>query len=142
MRKKVLLSLALMMGALMPAMAETLTVFEGEGTSTQVPIYGYYVDYFQKSEYVIHATELATMEAGAISSLQWTVTSPASGDWGAAVFQVYVKEVNESTISSFYGQDGATLVYEGSIDPTQNTITIPFDEPYLYEGGNLLVGVW
>ena len=142
MRKKVLLSLALMMGALMPAMAETLTVFEGTNTSTQVPIYGYYVDYFQKSEYVIPAPHLATMEAGAISSLQWTATSPASGSWGDAVFQVYVKEVNDSTITSFYGQDGATLVYEGSIDPTQNTITIPFNEPYLYEGGNLLVGVW
>ena len=130
------------MGALMPAMAETLTVYEGENTSSYVPIHGLYAENFLKCEYVIPATDLATMQGAVISSLQWTVSTPASGSWGDANFQVFVKEVDAATISSFSGLDGATIVYEGAIDGTQSTITIEFAEPYQYQGGNLLIGVY
>lgn len=47
--KKLLFSLVLAMGALLPALAQqTLTVCDGEATNSNVPIFGQYVDNYLK----------------------------------------------------------------------------------------------
>ena len=56
-------------------------------------------------------------------------------------FQVHVVEVADATTHSFNDLSTATLVYEGTLDGTQSTMTIPFTTPYNYQGGNLLVSV-
>ena len=56
---------------------------------------------------------------------------------------MFVKEVGATTLSAYSGTAGATVVYEGAIDPTAGTeVVIPFSQPYVYQGGNLLIGCY
>jgi hypothetical protein len=79
------------------------------------------------------------MADGTINSIKFYSTSPASDAW-TSTWQVFVGEVADATISDFYGP--GTIVYEGSLDGTQEEMEITFDAPYEYHGGNLLVGVY
>lgn len=118
---------------------EELTVHDGTATNGYVPCYGFYADAYLKCEMVYPAEELAAMAGASISSLTFYATSPATDPW-TGTWQVFVNEVANSTISDFAGP--GTVVYEGLLDGTQETMTVNFDTPYLYNGGNLLVGVY
>lgn len=125
------------------AAQETLTVYEdGEATSAYVPVYGFYGDAFNKCEFIIPSDELASMINGTISQMAFYLSSPATESWGDAQFQVFLKEVSETTLADFTGAEGATIVYEGALDGTGETMTIDFTSSYTYGGGNLLVGVY
>ena len=88
---------------------------------------------------VYPAAELADMANGTINSIKFYASTPASEAW-TSTWQVFVSEVADATISDFYGP--GTIVYEGSLDGTQEEMEITFDAPYEYHGGNLLVGVY
>ena len=142
MNKKLLSLLLFVMAAFTAAFAqETLTVYEGTATSSNVPIYGLYVDEYQRSETVYDAETLAAMTPGTtITGIEWFLnTTSATAAWQNVTFQVYMKEVNENTISEFSGTDGATIVYEGTI--SRDALALEFTTPYTYNGGHLLVGV-
>lgn len=125
------------------AAQETLTVYEdGEATSANVPVFGYYGDAFNKCEFIIPSDELGSMINGTISQMAFYLSSPATESWGDAQFQVFLKEVSETTLADFTGAEGATIVYEGALDGTGETMTIDFTSSYTYGGGNLLVGVY
>ncbi len=141
--KLLLFTLLCSLAAILPAKAETLTVYENEtATNGYVPIEGYWADSYLKSEFVIPSGEISEMTGGTITQLTWYLGTVANRDWGNAKFQVFIKEVESTSISAFSGTDGATIVYEGSLDGTQSTIPITFVTPYVYNGGNLLVGVY
>lgn len=125
-----------------PSAIVMLTVNDGTVTNSYVPIYGNYVDNYDKCEFIIPAATLESMSYGSISAMKFYLSTPASASWGAANFQVFMKEVDETTISTFYGMEDATLVYEGSIDGTQSEMLISFTTNYTYNGGNLLIGVY
>ena len=125
--------------------AINLTVYENEtSTSQYVPLYGYNGDYYQKTEFVIPATELTNMVGGSISEMKFYISGAAPTKvWGP--FEVFLKEVNLTSISGWQGTEGATTVYTGTFDGTSGTVTMTFngDTPtYTYNGGNLLVGVY
>jgi hypothetical protein len=143
MMKKLLLNVLLLLTMAIGAVAQSeLTVNDGTATSGYVPVYGYYADAYLKCEYVIPASALAEMNGGTITAMKYYLSSPASDSWGTANFQIFMKEVDQTTISAYAGPDGATIVYEGSLDGTQSEMAIDFDEAYAYNGGNLLVGVY
>jgi hypothetical protein len=121
-----------------------LTVHNGLTTNDRVPIYGFYADGSVKSEFVMPAAELSAMNGKDIYKLSFYLKQKASKSWGNARFQVFLKEVDFTSFSSttFNGNDGATIVYEGALDGTQNVMNIEFTTPYKYHGGNLLVGVY
>ena len=140
MRRKLILFLMLaLFGSSSFLRADELTVHDGTTTNNLVPLYGFYADAYLKCEMVYPATELTDMANGTISGLTFYTDSPASDAW-TATFQVFVAEVENATISDFAGP--GTIVYEGTLDGTQETMTITFNEPYAYNGGNLLVGVY
>ena len=128
----------LMMPAALKAQ-ETLTVFDGTTINSHVPVYGLYTDEYQKCEFVIPASQLQTMTNGAIGNMTFYLSNPASAAW-TGTFRVYLREVSETAISSYYGTDGATVVYQGTLDGTGTTMEVPFTQAYSYNGGNLLVG--
>ena len=121
---------------------KSLTVCDGTVTNDCVPVDGYYTDWYQKSEFIIPANKLLQLEDNTISKMTFYLSSPASGSWGSAKFKVFLKEVDATTISNYYGTTGATTVYEGPLDGTKSTMDIEFTTHYLYHGGNLLVGVY
>ena len=121
-----------------------LTVFDGTATETHVPIYGFDADYCLKSEMIMPAADLAPMTGSDINSMKWYITSPStqSGAWDGP-FTIFMKEVSGTTLSSYQGMDGATIVYQGAIDAhTTAEPYIEFTTPYRYNGGNLLIGVY
>lgn len=125
------------------AAQETLTVYEdGTATSAYVPVYGFYGDAYNKCEFIIPSDELGSMINGTISQMTFYLSSPAAESWGDAQFQVFLKEVSETTLADFTGAEGATIVYEGALDGTGETMTIDFTSSYTYGGNNLLVGVY
>ena len=121
---------------------ETLTIYEdGTATSSNVPVHGTWADAYLKCEIVVPADQLESMNGGTISQMDFYLTSPAAEAW-TGTFQVFLNEVGDATISDYYGTNGAAIVYEGTLDGTQSTMTVAFSDNYIYGGGNLLIGVY
>lgn len=89
--------------------------------TAMLPIFGQYVDNYLKCEYVIPAAELASMDGDTITQLTWYISAALQSGRRNANFQVFVKEVGATTLSAYSGTAGATVVYEGAIDPTAGT---------------------
>lgn len=141
MKKSLLLFLLATLAAIGPARAvESLTVNDGTGENTNIPIYGFYGDEYQKTAFIIPAQNLTEMNDGLIFSLAWYLSSPGSSPL-MGTFQIVLSEVEGTTVTNFSEADAGTVVYEGLIDVTKSVTQIEFDNPYHYQGGNLLVGV-
>ncbi len=136
----VLLMMAILLAPASVMGQETLTVHDGTTTNEFVPIYGYWCDAYQKCEMVYPAAELAAMTGGEINQLTF-YTSSNPNDWNGS-FQVFLKEVDFTTISTFQGSDGATIVYGGTLNESSQQVIVNFTENYTYQGGNLLIGVY
>lgn len=143
--------LILLLAIIMPWQAksqETLTVYNGTDDNQYVPMYGNYFDDYTKSECIIPASELTGMDGGTITGLTFyaKMVATTNSSWGAANQKVFIKEVTETTLGgSFSGIEGATIVFDGLLTmPTTSTdgYTITFSEEYVYNGGNLLIGVY
>ena len=145
MKKKVFsLMMTLLLAVTGVVRAENLTVHDGTTTSSYVPFYGLWVDDYTRSEMIYPAAELADMTGATINSLTFYKNSSNTNSWGAASFQIYMKEVTNTTLDAYIGMADATIVYEGGVDATGGEIqvTINFTTPYQYNGGNLLVGIY
>ena len=165
MNKKLLLCL-FMWALCMPAFAqETLTVFDGttEGTGTDLAIKtSDFLPAFirkwnkpgTKSQFIIPAQYLTQMKGGDITSVKFYSTSYSTPYTSASTADVYVGEVNYITFDAAEGhfdfepKDNCTIVYQGTVTvervgPTNDEwgeMTITFNTPYKYLGGNLLIG--
>ena len=116
----------------------TLTVAETL-TNGIVPIYGYWVDNLTKSQFVIAEANIEDMAYSTITGMTFTA-SESSVNWGNARFDVYLSGTSSSTINSLTDWSTLEKVYSGSLSVNDKEMTVTFDEPYYYEGGNLLVG--
>ncbi len=121
--------------------AEELTVNTGTVTNAYVPVYGFYADAYLKAEFVTPAADLASMANSDITSMRFQIDLPALEAW-TGTFQVFLTEVDYTTMSAFQGTEGATIVYEGPLDGTGEQLVVDFTTPYTYHGGNLLIGVY
>ena len=121
--------------------AEELTVNTGTVTNAYVPVYGFYADAYLKAEFVTPAADLASMVNSDITSMRFQIDIPALEAW-TGTFQVFLTEVDYTTMSAFQGTEGATIVYEGPLDGTGEQLVVDFTTPYTYHGGNLLIGVY
>ena len=123
------------------ARADEITVNDGEATNSNVPIYGYWADSYNRSQFIIPAENLAEMSKNYITKMKFYATANAS--WGNAKFNVYLSEVKEEAFDAeaiaAYDWETLSLVYSGSLSVVDGVMTVEFDEPYQYAGGNLLV---
>ena len=141
-RKSLLLTLLMAFFAPLAMMGqETLTVYDGTTTNMYVPVYGNWADAYLKCEFVVPASDLEDMDGGTISQMDFYLSSPAAEAW-TGTFQVFLKEVEETSLSAWSGTDNATTVFTGNLDGTGSTMTVQFSDTYTYGGGNLLVGVY
>ena len=123
-----------------PTNAYTLTVNDGTSTNGQVPIYGYWADHLTNSQFIIPAENLESIVYGKISELVFHA-SQVSASFGAATFEVYVAEVNETTISSLADWSSMEKVMAAaSLSIVDNQMVVTFNDPYQYMGGNLMIG--
>ncbi|MBQ8957895.1 MAG: fibronectin type III domain-containing protein, partial [Bacteroidales bacterium] len=124
-----------------PSQGGELTVFDGTVTNAYVPVEGIYADYYQKCEYVMPAGNLTEMSGMDINSMKFYLSQSSTQPW-ASTWTVFMKEIGTATVNAFQGTGGATIVYEGLLDSTQEEMTVDFTTPYHYNGGNLLIGFY
>ena len=124
--------------------SDELTVYEGTATNNHVPMYVFYFDDWTRSQFVIPAEDLAEMAGGTISALKFYTTSSNIPYTTVSPFDFYMKEVDYTTISAYEAKESCQVVYSGTGDfvaeGAGGMITITFDTPYTYNGGNLLIG--
>lgn len=120
--------------------ASDLTVADGTATSYYLPVYGSYVDTEGSHQQCLYPADLLSeMAGGSISQMTFYLSTPATAEWTGAVLQVSLGESSETSLSSGYVTDGLTAVYTGSLDATQSTMVVAFDNAFDYSGGNLVV---
>ena len=118
----------------------TLTVNDGTNTNSYVPIYGYYADGNCKSQFIIPASALGDMLGGTVSDMTFYLNSSSSISF-TGTWDVYVKEVDNATLSGFVSWDDlGSAVYYGNITITNGLLSINFATPITYNGNNLLIG--
>ena len=126
---------------------ETHTVYDQGGTTNNayVPMHGGYFDENTKTEFVIPAAQLEAMNGGTITSMKFYISSVSGSYNWASTQTVFLKEVESDQLSAYSGTDGATVVYTGQLtapEATETEFEITFQTPYVYQGGNLLVGIY
>ena len=122
------------------AYADELTVFDGENVNTETPYYAEWGDSPQKHEFIMPASELAAMKDGKITSMQFYCTSEKSTP--SFELKIFMKEVDQTSLTTFIGDEDATTVYEGTLTIADSKWSIELSTPYEYKGGNLLIGVY
>ena len=144
------LLLTMLLALLVPwaAMAQTITVHDGGTTNAFVPFYGYYADENQTNQMIYPATELAAMNGKAITQmvLYWQEGYYYGNAYGVGTWTVSLGETTATTLSDLDNTTTLSPVFTGVLDEdgglfntTDYTLTITFDDPYVYGGGNLLV---
>lgn len=122
---------------------EELTVFEGTATSYYVPAYVFYWDDFSKSQFVIPSSYLEDMVGATITSVKFYTTSENIPYTSTSVADMFIKEVDYTSISAYEAKEG--VVYSGIFsfvsEGAGGSVTIEFTTPYVYQGGNLLIGI-
>ena len=145
---KILLTFALVLGSSQAWADELVVTSTTSKTYTEnVPINGGILNStLIKSEYIIPSSKLTAMQGKTITNMSLTLNAATSG-WGDAEFKVFLKEVTASAYPNpveLIGTDGATTVYEGTLDATKTSIDIAFTTNFDYsnDGNNLLVGIY
>ena len=137
------LALAMMAGTTVHGV-EQLTICDGSAKSYRAPIYAYYFDQYARSQHILPASLLAPMQGLWIHQVTYYIqyTSHSGNVTAGTPIYFYLKEVSNSTISAYVDKNDAQVVYHGTVtfDCSNKMVDIIFDEPFLYQGGNLLVG--
>ena len=146
MKKKVFsLMMTLLLAVTGFVRADELTVHDGTSNSSYVPMYVGYFDDFTRTQSVYPAAELAGMNGGTIESIKLYTTSSNIPYTTVSTVNVYLTEVDYTSISAFVPTAICTVVYTGTLSFESVTgggeCTITFSTPYTYNGGNLLLGV-
>lgn len=127
---------------MLSASAETLTVFDGAYgyTSTDAPIYGYMYDTEGYSTQTIYPeAELTAMQGKAINSMKFYVAGTGNLMNGGEL----AISVGTTTTTSFPNWEpqpitGLTHVADITMTEGETEILVTFDEPFVYDGGNLV----
>ncbi len=116
-----------------------ITVNDGTTTNGYVPIYGFYCDDITKSQFIIPAADLTALVGGTITKLTF-YASQSSVSWGAAEFNVYLTTTSETGVTALADYTTMTQVYAGSLSISDNKMEVNMTTPFVYAGGNLMVG--
>ena len=124
----------------------TLTVNNGTATQTGAPFFYNTTNSNVKSQFIIPSTELTYLINKQITDLQFYHTV-ANQSWGDAKFEIYMKEFDSKTTFSssndYTDWSTMTKVYDGNAvfsTDGNKIMDIELTNPYVYTGGNLMVG--
>lgn len=124
--------------------AQTLTVCNGTVSNEYVPFQGWNADAAQHNQLIYPATDLTAMSGLAITQMVFYIDQSASNGTNTAAsrlgtWTVSLGETTATTLSALDNTTTLTQVYQGYFDCSTGTLTLEFDQAYMYNGGNLLV---
>ena len=125
--------------ALATAQAE-LTVADGGANNAYIPVYGYYTDAPQHNQVLYPADSLEELTGGTISGLTFYLQSQADGEWNITV-TLSLGTTDATSLTDLDNTTALTQVWEGTMNANMSEIVIEFDEPFPYEGNNLLLDI-
>ncbi len=130
-----LLAVALMATA---ANADTLTACDGTATSAYVPMYGLYYDTQGTISQMIYPADMLTdMQGSTISKVTFYANSPFALGEGSLNFGMTTVDQNEFEQTAPI--EGTPVVGTGAPVDGETELTFDLDEPFEYNGGNLLL---
>ena len=142
MNMKRLISLFAIIATLVSGLnAQTLTVADGNNaTDRYIPVYGYYMDVYQRSHMLYPANLLTDMVESHITGLTYYFSTLPSGAWGGTQM-VRMGITTSSNLQNGYDSAPVTTVWTGTLSSciSGSTMVITLDEPFPYSGGNLLI---
>ena len=124
------------------AASATVIVAEGTTTTEYVPVYGYNYDNAQRTQSIYPASMLTELVGKTITGVQYQISgsgNPSSwytGDYTEVVLNVKLAITEQENLSNAWDATEVSNVYTGQM-ATDGTIV--FDQPFTYNGGNLLV---
>lgn len=133
-------SMLMAMVLALPMYANEVTVSDGSSTTSYVPVYGLYCDYYIRTQVIYPADSLDGLENASISGIKFYLSNTATEAW-TSNFEVCLMEVNDKQFTSGYVSGTSTVVYSGTLDATASPMVITFDNAYSYDGGNLLIEI-
>ena len=120
---------------------ETLTVADGTETNSNVPVHGLWCDDFVRSQTIYPESMLSTMVGGTIESMTFYF-STAPTPW-SSTFAVKLGTTSAPSFqSATFDASSTEEVYTGTLDVSNNMMTITFNTPFIYMGGNLLLDIY
>ena len=119
------------------AQAATLTVCDGTSTSTNVPIYGLYVDTEGTMGQMIYSADMLTDMVGKeITGV--TFYSPGI-NFSGATLELGMAMTDQTDYEDYVAVEGATALCSLTPNIGDTEMSFEFDEPFVYEGGNLMI---
>ena len=136
--KKVFTLLAGLM--MLSASAETLTLYDEGAYLSAVPFNGLYADEVGNKTQVLYlADDLTAMVGKQINAITF-YTEPEGLTLDGVTYEIGIAETDVNSLTDFI-TDGITKVGTVSFTPNEGQVvevTITFNEPYTYNGGNLV----
>ena len=131
------------------AQTQTLTVNDGDETNQSIPLSGYYAGDFQYNQMLYPAADISAMNGMEITEMVFYFDENYGDEFsmvengGLGSWIISLVETDATSLTDLGDIPPTTQVYEGTLvwDHTAQTMTITFNEPYVYNGGNLLVDV-
>lgn len=127
------------------AQTNSTTVADGTSTSSYIPIHGLYLNTYCRSQVIYPADLLTDMVGGTITSIDFYTSATAMNyEWPDTMQQQFSLGVTTATSIPYpadYLTDTTTPVYTGTLTISSGVMSIVFDNPYTYNGGNLLLDI-
>lgn len=132
-------------GTVISKPAETVTVADGTDTG-KVPISPYYLDYYDHGQVIYPADSLNLTQGSKIKSITFYSNKALSSTSGTKDNTITVKigETDNTDYGTTTAFISSNLTTVATLTSTQllnenTSITISFNEPYEYQGGNLVI---
>ena len=121
------------------AQATEMTVCDGTETSNYVPIYGLYTDVQGTMGQMIYSADMLTDMVG--KEITGVKFYSSRINFSGATLQLGMAKAEKDNFDDYEAIEGATPLCSITPNEGDTEMTFVFDEPYLYEGGNLMVQV-
>ena len=121
------------------AQATELTVCDGGDTNSRIPIYGLFTDAQGTMGQMIYSADMLTDMVGKeITGVKFY--SP-SINFYEVTLQVGMAKAEKNDFEDYEAVEGATILGTAIPNEHDTELTFVFDQPYMYDGGNLMIQV-
>ncbi len=126
--------------------SDDVTICNGTNTNGYLPIYGLYCDDYQINQMIYPEDSLTSLVGKKLTSMTFYATEALDANLSSVGWNVKLGTTSQTSFASSLSSitrlvpgDVATVATGYVITSGINTMTITFDTPFEYNGGNLLV---